>query len=128
MVGVEVGMPHVRSSGLVAVALSCALAALAVQARAADQGIAGRKLLLRSTPKLVLLAKDPGISLMGSDPVGGADSSITFDDGVNAVTVSLPASHWRTNGSATVFSYRNSAAPDGPSAVSYTHLTLPTKA
>jgi len=110
-------MPVVRSSRLFTVSLCCALAALAVQARAADQGIAGKKLLLKSTPKLVVLAKDPSISLMGSDPVGGSDSSITFDDGTNAVTLSLPASQWSANGSGTVFKYRNSAAPDGPSVV-----------
>lgn len=110
-------MSHVRSLAPFAVALSCALWALTPQARAADQGITGKKLLLKGTPKLVLLSKDPNINIMGSDPVGGSDSSITFDDGTNAATLSLPASHWSTNGSGSLFKYKNTSAPSGPSAV-----------
>ena len=110
-------MPQVRSFAPFAVVLSCALWALAPQARAADQGITGKKLLLKSTAKLVLLSKDPSISIVGSDPVGGADSSITFDDGTNSATLSLPASNWSTNGSGTLFKYKNTSAPSGPSVV-----------
>jgi hypothetical protein len=97
--------------------LSCALSAMALQARAVDQGITTKKLLMASSPKLVLLSKDPSISIAGADPVGGADSSITFDDGTNTATWSLPASNWSTNGSGTLFKYRNTAAPNGPSVV-----------
>ena len=110
-------MPHVRSSAPFAVALSCALWAVTPQARAADQGITGKKLLLKGTPKLVLLSKDPSISITGSDPVGGSDSSITFDDGANTATLSLPASNWSTNSSGTLFKYKNTSAPSGPSVV-----------
>lgn len=110
-------MAHVRSSVSLAVVLSCALWAIASQARAADQGITGKKLLLKSTPKLVLLSRDPSINIMGSDAVGGSDSSITFDDGVNTATLSLPASNWSTNGSGTLFKYKNTSAPSGPSVV-----------
>ena len=39
-----------------------------LQARAADQGITGKKLLLTSAPKLVLLSKDPSISISGLRP------------------------------------------------------------
>ena len=49
-------------------------------AHGVDQGITGKKLLLK-TSKFVLLSKDPSIGTGGSDAVGGADSSITFDDG-----------------------------------------------
>lgn len=89
---------------------------------AADQGITGKKLLLKSTPKLVLLSKDPSIGITGSDPVGDADSSITFDDGTNSVTWSLPASGWSANGSGSLFKYKNAAAPGGPSAVKIAKL------
>ena len=72
-------MPQVRSSVPLAIALCCALWAVTPQARAADQGITGKKLLLKGT-KFVLLSKDPSISIIGSDPVAGSDSSMTFDD------------------------------------------------
>jgi len=110
-------MARVRSWAPLAIALCCALWAATPQARAADQGITGKKLLLKGTSKLVLVSKDPGISITGSDPVGGADSSITFNDGSNAATLSLPASNWSTNGSATKFKYKNASAPSGPSIV-----------
>lgn len=110
-------MPRVRSSAPFAVVLSCALWAVTPQAHAADQGVAGRKLLLKGTTKLVLLSKDPGISIVGSDPVGGSDSSITFDDGTNAATLSLPTGNWSTNGSGSLFKYKNATAPSGPSIV-----------
>jgi acetyl esterase/lipase len=104
------------------IALSCALWALAPQARAADQGITGKKLLLKGTPKLVLLSTDPSINIIGSDPLGGSDSSITFDDGTNAATLSLPASNWSTNSSGTLFKYKNTSAPSGPSVVKIAKL------
>jgi acetyl esterase/lipase len=110
-------MPRDRSSAPFAIALSCALWALTPQAHAADQGITGKRLLLKSRPKLVLLSKDPSINIMGSDPVGGSDSSITFDDGANAATLSLPSSNWSTNGSGSLFKYKNASAPSGPSVV-----------
>ena len=106
-----------RWSRSFAVILSCALWAMAAQVRAADQGITGRKFLLKSTPKLVLLSKDPTISIIGSDPIGGSASSITFDDGTNTATLALPSSNWSANGSGTLFKYRNSSAPSGPSVV-----------
>jgi len=110
-------MPQVRWSAPVVIALSCVLWTMTPQARAADQGITGRKLFLKSTPKLVLLSKDLSIDITGSDPVGGADSSITFDDGTNSATLSLPSGNWSSNGSATLFSYKNASAPSGPSVV-----------
>jgi hypothetical protein len=97
-------------------AVVCALL-LSTSARAADQGITGKKLLLKGPAKFVLLSKDPGISIAGSDPVGGADSSISFDDGSGPVTFSLPNTLWSTNGSGTLFKYKNAAAPGGTSAV-----------
>ena len=110
-------MARVRLAALLAVALSCALWALTSHAGAANQGITGKKLLLKGTTKLVMLSKDPGISIAGSDPVGGSDSSITFDDGTHTATLSLPASNWSTNGSASKLKYKNTAAPSGPSIV-----------
>lgn len=91
-------------------------------ANAADQAVTGKRLLLKGTPKLVLLSKDPSISIAGSDPVGGSASSITIDDGTNSMTFSLPTSGWSTNGSMTLFKYKNVAAPGGPSAVKIAKL------
>ena len=78
--------------------------------------ISGKKLLLK-TGKLILLSKDMGIGIAGSDPVNGADSSVSFDDGSGPVTFALPKSGWNANGSATSFKYKNASAPNGPSPV-----------
>src|ERR1051326_2498814 len=85
-------------------------------AHAADQGLTGTKLLLKAG-KVVLLSKDASISIAGSDPVNGADSSVSFDDGTGPVTFSLPKTLWSTNGSVTLFTYKNTSAPGGPSVV-----------
>jgi hypothetical protein len=84
-------------------------------ANAAEQGVTGKKLLLKSAPKLVLVSKDPNISNAGSDPVGGADSSVSFDAGGGPVTFSLPKTLWSSSGE--VFKYKNQTAPGGPSPV-----------
>ncbi len=103
--------------------LSCTALALSVvlllasSANAADQALTGKKLLLKSTPKVVLISKDASISIAGSDPLGGADSSISFDDGSGPVTFNLPTTLWSTNNSGTSFTYKNADAPGGPSAV-----------
>ena len=111
-------MRKLRLWGRLAANALCAICTtLPLQARAADLGIMGKKLLLKSTPQFVLLSKDPGISITGSDPVGGSDSSITFDDGANKATLTLPSSNWSTNGSGSLFKYKNTSAPGGPSAV-----------
>ncbi len=89
---------------------------MATSALAAEQGVAGKKLLLKSG-KIVLLAKDPSISIAGSDPVDGADSTISFDDGSGPQVLSLPTSYWTANGAATLFKYKNAAAPNGPSVI-----------
>lgn len=41
------------------------------EADAADTGITGKKLLLISPSKIVLLSRDLAITTMGSDPMGG---------------------------------------------------------
>ena len=102
---------------LAAAAVGAICMTVALEARAADQGITGKKLLLRSTPKFVVLSKDPDISLTGSNPIGGASSSITFSDGTTTTTMNLPASNWSTNSAGTLFKYKNTLAPDGPSVV-----------
>lgn len=109
-------MTRIRFSGLCAW-LAGVLALAALPARAAEHTIVGKKLLMKSTPKLIVLSKDPGVVIGGSNPATGADSSITFDNGTNSATLSLPASHWKANGSGTLFSYKNSDAPGGPSVV-----------
>jgi acetyl esterase/lipase len=115
-------MRKVRLWGCLTAALCAILVASPPEARSADTGITGKKLLLKSTPQLVLLSRDPSISIAGSDPVGGSDSSITFGDGANTATLALPSSHWSTNGSGTVFKYKNTSAPGGPSVVKIAKL------
>jgi len=102
-------------TALVAAAASMAVLGIGT-ARATDQGITGKKLLLKSS-KFVLLSKDPSIGIAGSDPVGGADSSISFSNGGAPVSLALPATLWSANGGATVFKYKNHDAPSGPSVV-----------
>src|SRR5262245_37905555 len=96
--GREIRMGQLRSVPF-AVLVSLALWARPPDVRAADQGTPGKQLLLKSTPKLIVLSKDPYISITGSDPVAGSDSSITFDDGVNTATWNLPAGNWTKNSS-----------------------------
>jgi hypothetical protein len=100
-------------TAIVTTALSIAVLGIG-PAGGTDQGITGKKLLLKSS-KFVLLSKDPGITHAGSNPVGAADSSITFDDGSGPVTVALPANLWTVNTAATLFKYKNPDAPAGPS-------------
>jgi len=102
---------------LAATLLGVLCGGLPIPARAAELGVRGNRLLLKSTPLLVLLSQDPAISLTGSDPIGGSDGSITFDDGATVTSLPLPSSNWRANGSRTVFRYRNGTAPGGPSMI-----------
>src|SRR5215470_9562372 len=110
-------MVRLRAAVLLSIALSCVPWVLEARACAADQGITGKMLLLKASQKLTVLSKDSSIDITGADPVGGSDSSITFDDGTHTATLSLPASDWSTNGSHTVFQYENASAPSGPSIV-----------
>ena len=107
--------PRERSVVMTVVAAAASMAVFGVgMARATDQGVTGKKLLLKSG-KFVLLSKDPSIGVAGSDPVGGADSSVSFNDGSGPVSLALPKTLWSANGSATVFKYKNPDAPSGPS-------------
>lgn len=117
-------MRKVRLCGrLVATALCVICIMSALPAHAADVGISGKKLLLRSTPQLVLLSKDTAINITGGvDPVGGSDSSVTFSDGTTTATFDMPASNWSTNSSSTIFKYKNTLAPSGPSVVKIAKL------
>src|SRR5262245_14248410 len=95
-----------KCSGLTAFATVAATVVTLVTgtARATDQGITGKKLLIKST-KFVLLSRDPSISATGSNPVTGADSSITFNGGSGPVSLSLPKTLWRANKAASAFKY-----------------------
>jgi hypothetical protein len=87
-------------------------------ALALDEPIAGRKLLLKSTPRLVLMARDTSIDTAGLDPgCPAADSSLTLDDGVNSATFTLPCTYWSADASGTLYAFSNSSAPAGPSEV-----------
>src|SRR5215468_8208458 len=94
--------PRERSVVMTVVAAAASMAVFGLgTACATDQGITGKKLLMK-TGKVVLLSKDPSISIAGSDPVGGSDSSVTFNDGSGPVPWSLPKTSWGKNGAATV--------------------------
>lgn len=109
---------HLRIVRLL-VALALVTTALGLTSAAAlDQPLTGRKLVLRSTPRLVLTSKDGDIDITGSDPpCSGADSVLVMDDGVTAATFLLPCENWRASSTGTLFKYRNPYAPLGASAV-----------
>lgn len=115
-------MRRARLGGLAATVLCAVCVAAALPAHGADVGITGKKLLLKSTPKFVVLSKDPAIGITSADPVGGADSSITFSDGTTTATLNLPASYWSANTAGTLLKYKNTAAPSGPSVVKIAKL------
>src|SRR5215468_1865962 len=115
--------PRERSVVMTVVAAAASMAVFGLgTACATDQGITGKKLLMK-TGKVVLLSKDPSISIAGSDPVGGSDSSVTFNDGSGPVPWSLPKTSWGKNGAGTLFKYKNAAAPSGPSSVKIAKLS-----
>jgi len=62
--------------------------------------------------KFVLISKDPSITSAGADPVGGADSSITFTAGIDAAGLALPALMVR--GNARARSVRDPTWPHAP--------------
>ena len=107
------------------VAATAVLLALGV-ASAADQLISGKKLLIKNPPsgaaqnKVVHMAKDPSITIaspgFGGDPQcsgagGGGASSIRIiaSGGAGDVTIPLPCAGWTTNGSNTLFKYKDSS-------------------
>ena len=71
---------HVRSSASMTVAVLLLAAGVA---GAADYGIGAKKLLLKSSGKIVLVSKE--MVLSGADPLGGTDSWISFDAGSGPV-------------------------------------------
>jgi hypothetical protein len=87
-------------------------------AQAADHDVIGKKLLLKSSPKMVLLSKDPAVAAgangSSADPRcapdgGGLGGSITLDDGTNNVTVSMPCANWITNGPGPLYKYKDAS-------------------
>lgn len=83
----------------------------------ADQGITGKKLLLKSNPKMVLLSKDglliPGALGSFSDPRcvldggSGLGASVKLDDGINSATLSMPCANWSANSGGTLYKYKD---------------------
>jgi hypothetical protein len=99
----------------VALAVSGSLLGASV-AIALDRPITGKRLWLKSTPKLVLLSQDAGIDVAGyGPPCPGGDSSLVVYDGVDTARLLLPCANWRTDGSG-AHRYRNSS-PLGGAAV-----------
>ena len=99
-----------------------AIVSLSGVANASDQGITGKKLLIKGN-KLLVLSKDPTISAAGSNPVSGSDSTISFDNGGGTVSWGLSATLWSANGGGTLFKYKNSQAGSGPSPVKVAKVT-----
>src|SRR5215468_2472623 len=94
----------------VLVVTASAIAVLGIgTAHATEQRIIGKKLLLKKT-KFVVLSKDPSITSAGIDPVGGGDSTVSFNDGSGSVGVVLPATRWRAAG--TGFKYKDSGVSE----------------
>lgn len=101
---------------------------LAADARAADTGIQGTKLILRvrgATAKLVFVSKD---SLAPFPAIGSADDPATGTPGGATIELVTPAgtgalvvpggAGWKAkDGSLDTYTYRNSAAPGGSSPV-----------
>ena len=91
----------------------------AAHANAADQAISGKKLLLKSNPKMVLISKDllvtAGANGSSADPRcvgdggGGLGGSVKLDDGSNSVTLAMPCANWSTNGAGSLYSYKDTA-------------------
>lgn len=103
-----------RLSGLT---LSLCLLLGSHQANAENVGVSGKKLLLKSD-KMVVISKDPAISIIGSDPIGGAVSSTSFNFGTGPTieyVQYLSTGLWSTNGTGTLFKYKNVTAPFGDS-------------
>lgn len=88
-------------------------------AHATDQGITGKKVLLKSNPKMVLLSKDalvvPGANGSSSDPRcvadggSGSGASIALSDGTNNATLNMPCANWSANGAGTLYKYKDAA-------------------
>jgi hypothetical protein len=88
-------------------------------ASAADQGVTGKKLLLKNNPKMVLLSKDvlvaAGANGSSADPRcvpdggGGLGGSVKLDDGVNTATLNMPCANWTTNSAGTQYKYKDTA-------------------
>jgi hypothetical protein len=86
---------------------------------AADVPIAGKKFLLKSNPKMVLLSKDalvvPGAAGSFSDPRcvpdggSGLGGSVELENATHSVTLSMPCANWSANGSGTLYKYKDAA-------------------
>jgi len=87
-------------------------------AHATDQGITGKKLLLKSNPKMVLLSKDgavvPGATGSSADPRcladggSGSGASVTLSkNGFDTVTLSMPCANWSANSAGTLYKYKD---------------------
>ena len=103
---------------LYATAMSVFLLVAESNAHATDQGITGKKLLLKSNPKMVLLSKDalvvPGANGGTSDPRcladggSGSGASVTLTkNGFDTVTLSMPCANWSANGAGTLYKYKD---------------------
>lgn len=104
----------------------CLVGAIATNALGIDIPTTGKKLLLKDKPKFVLLSKDAGIVAPGSIcnqmPPDVQVATLTFDDGTNKHVFNLPCENWKSNSSATTWTYKNKEAPAGPSEVKVVKL------
>jgi dienelactone hydrolase len=107
---------------LIAVGLATS-ALVGGRADAVDQGVFGRRLVMRMAPgderlnatlRGAVIAPTPG----GTDDPSMTGASLEIDTGAGeTATLALPAGNWIVRGGGTTFVYRNQLAPAGPSAV-----------
>jgi hypothetical protein len=86
---------------------------------AADQGVTGKKLLLKDSPKMVLLSKDalvvPAAIGSASDPRcvadggGGLGGSVGLFSGTTNATLTMPCANWSANSAGTLYKYKDAA-------------------
>src|SRR5262245_19428596 len=89
---------------------------LAVAVQAAERGISAKKLLIKSSPKIIVLSKDalvvagaPGSS---GDPrcvaAGGSGSGalVRLSNGTSAASFNIPCDSWSVNNAGTQYKYK----------------------
>ena len=94
--------------------------ALAGLASATDHPQVARKLVLRDArgrSSLVWSTRLPPPALPAASPLGVGGTLRVVAEGGESATFDLPAAGWSANPTATAFSFKNGAAPAGPSAV-----------
>lgn len=96
-------------------------------ATAVEQGITGKRLLLRNTPKTQVLSSDPliavGVNGGSGDPRcapqgSGLGGSMTLTHSAGySITVTMPCANWSTNSRGTFYKYKDLASTPKTTAI-----------